>query len=66
MFMGAKYGCSCGGLVLMGAESSCICEDSGVGGVTFYIWHSRCACQMAPFFSAARYMIGPLFSAKSI
>ena len=25
-----------------------------------------CACRMAPFFSAAKYMIGPFFSAKSI
>ena len=31
-----------------------------------YIAQYGCACRIAPFFSAARYMIGPLFLSKSI
>ena len=31
-----------------------------------YIGIVQCACRMAPFFSTARYMIGSLFSTKSI
>ena len=39
----------------------------GAGGNFLYIWHSTdVRAGIAPFFSAARYMIGPLFSTKSI
>ena len=38
----------------------------GGGGNFLYMAKYGCACQIAPFFSAARYMIGPLFSTKSI
>ena len=36
--------------------------------VTYPAWPRSfaCACRIAPFFRAARYMIGPLFSTKSI
>ena len=48
----------------------CVCVGGGgggggeVGGVVIIacIWHSTDVCRMAPFFSAARYMISPLFS----
>ena len=37
------------------------------GGANFlYMALYGCACRIAPFFSAARYMIGPLSSTKSI
>ena len=39
----------------------------GGGGVTSYIWHSAdVRAEWPPFFSAARYIISPLFSTKSI
>ena len=49
----------------------CVCVGAGGGGgrggVTSYIWHSTdVRTEWPPFFSAARYMIGPLFSTKSI
>ena len=38
-----------------------------LGGVTSYIWHSTdVRAEGPPFFNAARYMIGLLFSTKSI
>ena len=36
----------------------------GVGGNFLYMAYG-CACRIAPFFSAARYVIGPLFSTKN-
>ena len=42
----------------------CVCVRVGI---TSYIWHSiDVRAEWPPFFSAARYMIGPFFSAKSI
>ena len=38
----------------------------GGGGVTSHIWHSTDVRAEWPPFSAAKYMISPLFSAKSI
>ena len=38
----------------------------GGGGNFLYLAYYRRACPMAPFFSAARYMISPLISTKSI
>ena len=37
-----------------------------LGGNFLYMAKYGCTCRMAPFFSAARYMISPLFSTKSI
>ena len=37
-----------------------------VGGNFLYMVLCGCACRMTPFFSAPRYMIGPLFSPNSI
>ena len=47
----------------------CVCVGGGGGGGWgggnfLYMAKYGCACRMAPFFSAARYMIGPLFSTK--
>ena len=60
-------------------NSYSICSNTGstdleVGGWVgvwgrgnfLYIALYGCACRIAPLFSAARYMIGPLFSTKSI
>ena len=45
-------------------------RDSGLvrlwEGNFLYMALYECACQMALFFNAARYMISPLFSTKSI
>ena len=38
----------------------------GRGGNFLYMALYGCACRIAPFFSTARYMIGSLFSTKSI
>ena len=37
----------------------------GKGNFLYMVYYGR-ACRIAPFFSTARYMIGPLFSTKSI
>ena len=39
----------------------------GPGVVTSYIWHSMdVRSRMAPFFSAAKYMIGPFFCQQKV
>ena len=42
----------------------CMCSERGVGGAGRNFLYMVCACRMAPFFSAAKYMISPFFQAK--
>ena len=50
--------------------SVCVCVGGGGvggeggGGYFLYMAQYGCACRMAPFFSAAKYMIGPFFQQK--